>query len=137
PNSTPGIDGVNPTRSIEVWAYQGYARQEESLVAWGKRGGGDGTNVSMNYGNNSAWGAVGHWGAPDIGWGPNDGPNDSNVASPSMPSTGAWHHLVYTYDGASQTTRIYIDGVESNFETGVAMNTYADLPIQIGSQMES
>lgn len=135
PASTPGIDGANPTRSIEVWAYQGYARQEETLVAWGKRGGGDGTNMSFNYGNNSAWGAVGHWGAQDIGWGPPDGPNDSGVPSPLLPSTGSWHHLVYTYDGATQTTRIYVDGVETNHETGVAINTHAGLPIQIASQM--
>lgn len=51
--------GSNPTRSIEVWAYNPAIADEETLVSWGKRGGGDGSNMSFNYGLNASFGAVG------------------------------------------------------------------------------
>src|SRR5688572_31155393 len=56
----------NGARSIEVWAYNAALNPEETLVAWGRRGGGDGTNMAFNYGGNAVFGAVGHWGAPDM-----------------------------------------------------------------------
>src|SRR5690606_30409096 len=91
-----GLVGLDPTRTIEVWAYNPTIAAEETLVSWGRRGGGAGTNMSFNYGSNELFGAVGHWDFPDLGWGP------------VVPREGAWHHLVYTYDGT--TTRVYADG---------------------------
>ncbi len=121
-----GLVGVDPTRSIEVWVFNPETEKgEETMVAWGHRGGPNGTNMSFNYGTDPRWGAVGHWGGegPDLGWGP------------VVPEAGKWHHLVYTYDGT--TTRVYADGALSNYEElgpGV-INTYCCTPITLGTQI--
>jgi len=115
--------GLNPTRSIEVWAYNPSIADEETLVSWGRRGGPAGSNMSFNYGLNAAFGAIGHWDAPDIGWN-------------GAPAAGQWHHLVYTYDGG--TTRVYADGALANSEAlgpGV-INTHANTSIQLAAQLE-
>lgn len=121
-----GLTGESPTRSIEVWALNPDIASEETLVSWGHRGGPDGSNMSFNYGSNLAYGAVGHWGSPDIGWNNNGG----------GPAADKWHHLVYTQDGS--VTRIYADGDLANFEylEERILNTYPDTPISIGSQVE-
>ncbi|MGQ9590329.1 MAG: LamG-like jellyroll fold domain-containing protein [Planctomycetota bacterium] len=108
-----GIIGLDPTRSIEVWVYNPKLLQEETILSFGHRGGGVGTNMSFNYGFHATWGAVGHWDWPDIGWATN------------VPRAGRWHHLAYTYDGT--TTRVYVDGEEANSElcgSGI-INTWA------------
>ncbi len=128
-NAPPSVTGVNATRTIEVWAYNPDVVGEETMVAWGARGGPNGSNVSFNYGNHGTFGAVGHWGAPDIGW-------VDNANTAGNPEAGFWHHLVYTYDGS--TTRVYSDGVLQNSETlgdGV-INTKPDFPFVIGGQNE-
>jgi hypothetical protein len=120
-----GITGVDATSTVEAWVWNPGIADEETVVAWGKRGGPDGTNASFNYGGNAAYGAVGHWGSPDIGWGP------------TVPAARNWHHLVWTYDGT--TTRVYADGVLANSEVlapGV-INTAPDTPVNIGSQTEA
>ncbi|HNR97837.1 MAG TPA: hypothetical protein PKX48_04065 [Planctomycetota bacterium] len=126
-NAPDGLVGLNPTRSIEVWAYNPQIDNEETLVAWGHRGGPQGSNMSFNYGVHALFGAVGHWGEPDIGW------NNAGGA----PAAGRWHHLVYTYDGT--TTRVYADGVLWNSEKvgAGAINTHAGTPIVLASQIES
>lgn len=123
-----GLVGLDPTRSIEVWALNPDVANEETMVSWGKRGGPDGTNVSFGYGSDLRWGAVGHWGGdgPDIGWNNNGG----------NPPANKWHHLVYTYDGS--TSRVYVDGALDNFEflgTGV-MNTWPGTSINLATQLE-
>ena len=60
PTSTAGIEGAG-TRTIEVWAYNPSIPSEETIVSWAHRGGPDGTNMAFNYGNNTSFGAVGHW----------------------------------------------------------------------------
>ncbi len=123
-----GLTGPDPTRSIEVWALNENIADEETLVAWGRRGGGDGTNMSFNYGANPLFGAVGHWGAPDLGW------DDAGGA----PERNKWHHLVYTFD--EETTRVYSDGElwneENVIDLGLLLNTHVDAGIAIGSQWE-
>jgi hypothetical protein len=117
-----GLVGLNPTRSIEVWVFNEDIVNEETMVAWGKRGGPDGTNMSFNYGTRVEFGAVGNWGdSTDLGWNP-------------VPEPGVWHHLVYTYDG--EFTRVYADGVENNsrIPEGV-IDTYGPSPITIASQI--
>ena len=90
---SPGSITGNATRSIEVWTYNAALNPEETLVSWGRRGGPDGSNMAFNYGSNAGFGAVGHWGgAFDMGWSGN-------------PAVGQWHHLVYTYDGATASLR--------------------------------
>ena len=49
-------------RTVEAWVFNPDIPGEETIVAWGRRGGGDGTNWSMNYGNHNTWGALGGWG---------------------------------------------------------------------------
>jgi hypothetical protein len=123
-----GLVGENATTSIEVWALNPQVAGEETLVSWGHRGGGpDGSNMSFNYGSDGRWGAVGHWGNPDLGW---------NNAGGS-PAAGKWHHLVYSFDGT--TSRVYADGVLANFEflgAGI-INTHPDTSINIGTQLEA
>jgi hypothetical protein len=123
-----GVVGLNPTRSIEVWVLNPVIDNEETIVAWGRRGGPDGSNMSFNYGVNGVFGAVGHWGAgPDVGWNPAGG----------APQAGQWHHLVYTYDGT--TARVYADGTLQNSEVlgPSVINTHANTPICLGTQLES
>jgi hypothetical protein len=93
-----GLIGINPTASIEVWVVNQNARDEETMVAWGKRDVACGHNMSFNYGANAGFGAVGHW-CNDLGWN-------------GTPTLGVWHHLVYTYDGT--TASVYADGVLKN-----------------------
>ena len=80
---------------------------EETILAWGKRGGGCGTNMSFNYGNSPDFGAVGHWCGQDIGW--------QNPGDPieKVPAPGVWHHLAHTYDGTT-THRINFTGCGSS-----------------------
>lgn len=127
-NAPEGLVGVDPTRTIEVWAHNPILEKgEETLVAWGHRGGPDGTNMSFGYGTDYRWGAVGHWGGdgPDLGW------SDAGGA----PMQDQWHYLVYTFDGT--TTRVYADGLLANSETlnPGTINTFADTPIVIGTQV--
>jgi len=121
------------TRTIEVWAYQGWARGEETLVAWGRRGGGDSTNESFNWGADREWGAHGGWGAnADLGWNQVPGNNPGSARdTTNMPTIGSWHHLVYTYDGS--TMSVYDNGVLKNSQA-VALNTHAGYEAVIGSQ---
>jgi hypothetical protein len=121
-----GLTGTDATASIEVWALNPSIAAEETLVSWGKRGGPEGSNLSFNYGNNGAFGAVGHWGNPDIGW------KDAGGA----PEANKWHHLVYTYDGT--TTRVYADGALWNSEVlgpGV-INTTPATSINLATQLD-
>lgn len=122
-----GLTGLNPTRSIEVWALNPALDNEETMVSWGHRGGNpDGSNMSFNYGSDFRWGAVGHWGNRDIGWNNTGG----------GPAANKWHHLVYTFDGS--TTRLYVDGQNTNGEyvgEGV-VDTWPDTQILIGAQTE-
>ncbi len=120
PFTTPDLDDGSD-RSIEVWAYNPAVADEETLVAMGHRGGPDGTNLSFNYGANTAYGAVGHWGSADMGW-------------TGFPAAGQWHYLVYTYDGVN-TAKVYADGkLKTTRVIAAGLNTYAEQPIRIAAQ---
>jgi hypothetical protein len=108
PTAPAGVTGSGD-RSIEVWVRNDNIATEDSMVAWGHRGGPDASNLAFNYGSNETFGAVGHWGAPDMGWN-------------GTPPAGVLHHLAYTYDGT--TVRVYQDGVEKN-SRAIALNTHA------------
>jgi len=123
--------GPNPTCTIEAWVLNTDISQEETIVSWGRRADPAGSNMAFNYGWDDRFGAVGHWGAPDIGWDPCC---DSGTDPQGVPQSGLWHHLVYTYDGT--TTRVYADGVLKKSET-LGLNTTPGTPVTIGAQMES
>ncbi|MDB6175257.1 MAG: hypothetical protein JWL59_4568 [Chthoniobacteraceae bacterium] len=121
------LHDANKPYTIETWVNNGHLHGEETLVSWSARGN-DGTNVSQNFGNNNAFGAMGHWGGTDMGFGPTDGVNGSLT-----PSSGSWHHLVYTYDGAG-TQKVFVDGVNTNTESGVFLDAKDNFSINIGTQ---
>jgi len=133
PDSTP-LSG-SADRSIEAWVWNETVPVEETIIAWGRRGGPDATNWSMLYGNHATWGALGGWGgSADMPFQPGGG----------NPSTNEWHHLVLTYNGTSNERAIYVDGVLSNSENdGPIFNTHptdtngTPLPIVIGNQNEN
>ncbi len=128
-----GLTGLNPTRSIEVWAWNPSIASEETLVSWGQRGGPEGSNMAFNYGNHGNFGAVGHWGGGtyDLGWIDND-------FTPGAPDEQQWHLLTYTYDG--EVTRVYADGQLWNEEDTLDLwgdiDTHPDPAIAIASQWE-
>lgn len=130
-DAAPGTVGEQPTRSVEAWVYNEVYPDEETVLAWGKRGGGEGTNFSCNYGGNTGYGALGQWGAgPDLGW-------------LVQPPAGTWHHLVWVSTGpgnggslVADSTLLYVDGIADNSETyGTSLNTHPG-PMLIGSQFE-
>lgn len=97
PNAPAAITGSG-TRSVEAWVRNPALQPEETLVAWGHRGGPDGTNNAFNYGSSTSFGALGAWAGADSGWG-----------ASGSPAADTLHYLVYTYDGT--TERFYADGV--------------------------
>lgn len=111
PAAPLSVTGSN-SRSVEAWIYNPNGQDEETVFGWGRRGGPDGSNVSFNHGNNAAFGAVGHWGAPDIGWN-------------GQITFNNWSYIVYTWDNASRVTRVYRDGVQVNSESNILLNTHA------------
>jgi hypothetical protein len=130
PAAPESVTGGN-SRSIEAWIHNPIAAAEETIFAWGSRGGPEGSNVSFNHGQSLAFGAVGHWGAPDIGW-------------EGKAVTGRWTYVVYTYDAETLTTTVYSDGEVANVETLFSpLNTHATssggaaLPFRIASQNEA
>jgi hypothetical protein len=136
--ATPAFLTGNASRTVEAWIMNPQAADEETIFSWGHRGGPDGSNTSFNHGLNGAFGAVGHWGAPDIGWGPDPTAITNNVKQ------AQWTYVVYTYDATSLTTRVYSNGVEANSEVlGTALNTWAvdtlgrPIPFRVGSQNEA
>lgn len=112
PGSLNGL-GV---RTVEIWAYNPALGAEETMFSWSRRGGGNGTHQTFNFGNNPSYGAVGHWGTfNDVGWG--------NGVVNNSPAVAQWHHLVYTFDGIFD--RLYVDGVLVNqeYQLLTAINT--------------
>ena len=121
PASIPSIEGAS-ARSVEAWVYNPDIAGEETVVSWGRRGGPGGSNVSFNHGNHPDFGAVGHWGAPDIGW---NGTEESAI----------WSHIVYTQDGG--TTRVYTNGVLADSEGGITLNSHSGQGIVVGAQWDN
>ena len=118
-----GLVGFEPTSTIEAWVFNPIIASEETIVAWGNRGGPEGTNMSFNYGTNTDFGAVGHWGDDfDLGW-------------RGTPQANTWHHLAYTFDG--ETSRVYLNGELNNEEDMPTLETFEDSPIAIGAQWQS
>ncbi|HEX7861412.1 MAG TPA: LamG-like jellyroll fold domain-containing protein [Verrucomicrobiae bacterium] len=131
--AAPAFLAGNGSHTVEAWILNPTAADEETVFTWGRRGGPAGSNASFNHGLNATWGAVGHWDAPDIGWG-----------APENVKQGQWTYVVYTYDGPSLTTTVYSDGAVANTETlAAALNVHATdnqgrpLPFRVASQNEA
>lgn len=112
-------------RTIEVWALNPAITDEEAMVSWSDRTGYVvATMMSFNYGNNLIWGAVTHMHEPDMPWG-------GSLAE--VPIQAVWHHLVYTYDGA--TARVYVDAAQTNAKI-VELVTSSGFSINLAGQRE-
>ncbi len=127
-NAPASITGVNPTHTVEAWVLNPEIADEETVVSWAKRGGPEGTNMSFNYGSNATFGALGHWGTPDVGW------------DVMVPEAGKWHHLAWTYSYDAgldlATTNVYSNGELQSIEN-IALNAHPDTKITIASQLEA
>ncbi len=126
PHSVGDIDGAS-TRSIEAWVFNPAITTEETLLEIGHRGTG-GRNCAFNFGTSLTWGACAQAASSyDVGWN----------AAPNIPSAGAWHHFVYTYDGAT-TCYFYVDSVLRVTKTlPGALNIFAGEPILLGAQRDN
>lgn len=126
PTAPAAVTG-NGSRTIFVWLYNPTDSTQETVFAWGRRGGPAGTNSSLNHGNHPTWGAVVHWDTPDMGW---NGRNETNI----------WTCAAYTYDSASGTATVFTNGVVSNTEVVGPLATHTTdtggrpLPFVVGCQ---
>ncbi|MCB1094721.1 MAG: CHRD domain-containing protein [Verrucomicrobiae bacterium] len=129
PETPASVTGAS-SRTVVAWVNNEEIADEETVFAWGRRGGPDATNTSFNHGANATFGALGHWGGSDIGW------NGTQVA-------GEWTMIAYTWDADTQTTNVYTDGLFANREENIALNTHAvdnldtPLPFVVGNQNEA
>lgn len=127
PLTPAGLTAPGASRTIEVWGHNpAQEHAEEMMVGWGRRGGPNGTNMSFGWTDQGAFGAVGHWGGgPDAPWG---------VGGAGRPPVGdsLFHHLVYSYDGA--TTSLYADGVFVYSEVSGILDTHDAFAFVIGGQ---
>jgi hypothetical protein len=136
PVAPSNLTGGSP-RTIEAWIFNPSTSTEETIVAWGRRDGPNGTSSAFFHGTSTAFGAVGNWGTPDMAWGP-DAPAIANNVK-----LGSWTYLVYTYDGGGTNVgTVYSNGTLANTEALGLLNTWATdnstaarpLPIRVAGQ---
>lgn len=127
----PGWITGNGAHTVEAWIYNPVVAAEETVFAWGRRGGPDGSNASFNHGTSPDFGAIGRWGSPDLGW-------DGNTVA------ARWTYVVYVWDPVSLTSTVYKDGVQAATETlSDPLNIWATdslgkpLPFRVGSQSDA
>ncbi|HLP78560.1 MAG TPA: carboxypeptidase regulatory-like domain-containing protein [Candidatus Paceibacterota bacterium] len=118
----PEITGASASYTVNAWLFEPDSTlpDQQTYVSWAKRGGPDGSNCEMGYGVNGSYGAVGHWGAPDMGF-------------TTPPTGGTWHNLIVTWDYMSGIESIYIDGVLSKNSPVKSLDIGAGLPIVLGA----
>ena len=124
----PTILTGNPDVTIDAWVFNPDGQDEESVIAWGRRGGPDGTEFSFNHGTNATWGATTHWGGYDVGW-------NGHYA------TNRWTYIATTYNSSNHITKVYMDGKLANtFQEPGALGVFAvdttsnPLPFTLGAQ---
>ncbi|MDJ1503771.1 family 43 glycosylhydrolase [Xanthocytophaga agilis] len=115
-NALPSLAGNSPW-TVAMWIYNPEIGEEEPVVCWTPRGGRDLSNVSIGYGRNRNWGAVAHWGWPDLPY-------------KSLPEATQWHHIAITFDGTME--RIYVDGKQDQ-EDRRMLFVQSDQPLVIGA----
>ena len=104
----------NASRTIEAWVWDPTPQDEKTILSWGHRDGPDFSNCSFGHGVHAVWGCLGGWGGGDVGY------------SPGSLVLQGWTYVAYTYEAASQTAKVYQDGVLNNTKTYAAqLNTWA------------
>lgn len=114
------INGSAANYTVSAWLYSPAMPDQQTYIAWAKRGGPNGSNCEMVYGTNPTFGAAGHWGAPDMAW-----------ATP--PTSGAWHNVIVTWDSTAGLEKAYIAGVLSKTSPVKTLDIAAGLPIVLGA----
>ncbi len=120
------------SRSIEAWIFNPSLEEQETVISWGRRGGPDGTHLSLNHGNSPTTGAAVHWRQPDLGW------RDRATA-------GRWTYLAYVHSAEESAVRVYADGTEASSTSGIILDTWPvddqsiprGLPFRLGCQNNS
>lgn len=116
------ITGSTANYTVSSWLYEPNATlpDQQTYISWAQRGGPDGSNCELGYGINASYGAVGHWGAPDMGF-------------TTPPTGGAWHNIIVSWNSATGVESLYIDGVLSKNSPVKSLSIGAGLPIILGS----
>ncbi len=106
---TNGLPAVNAAQTISLWAKLSSTSGQQNLVVL-ENGSSAAVQIEINNGNFGAY----NWGG-------------GTLVATTAPSTGVWHHIVYTYDGAGHQT-LYIDGTATTAsvtnQTGTVTSAY-------------
>lgn len=117
----PGtITGNSANYTVSAWLYDGALPSEQSYISWAKRGGPDGTCAQINYSVNGSYGAVTHWGAPDMGFA-------------SAPTSGTWHNVAVVWNSATGVETLYVDGVLDKNSPVKTLDIGAGMPVILGA----
>jgi len=96
----------NAAQTISVWVNFPSTGGTQNMIALDNAGAASGIQLGIRGGNVTVWG----WGG-------------GTLVAAAPPSTGAWHHLAYTYDGT--TDSLYIDGVVTTATASHATTAFA------------
>jgi hypothetical protein len=99
---------TNASRTVEAWIWNPTVEDEETVLAWSRRGGPDGSNTALSHGRNAAFGAIQFWGAADLPWGTNAEQIVSNTPA------AKWSHIAFTYDNSNSNRTCYLNGNVAN-----------------------
>jgi hypothetical protein len=115
--NAPNSLAWNSPYSVSCWAYNPDISDNETLIAWARRGGPNSTYAALYYGSNATYGATGHWAYTDMAYA--GGP----------PVAGSWHHIAVTFDGLIE--KLYVDN-KLNRQMQKNLYVNANSPIYIG-----
>lgn len=115
--NAPSSLAWNSPYSVSSWVYNPAIADNETIIAWARRGGPNHTYAALYYGSNPTYGATGHWAYADMAYA--GGP----------PAAGAWHHIAVTFDGLIE--KLYVDG-KLNRQMQKNLYVNANSPIYIG-----
>jgi hypothetical protein len=99
-NVTSGLPVANAAQSIAFWAKPASTSNTQVMVNVTAAISGSAVEVGIKGGALAVWNSGG-----------------TNLISTTVPSTGVWHHIVYTYNGSSGQT-LYVDGVATTASSG-------------------
>ena len=120
--SNSALDVVGSSFTVEFWLKTSTATNFAGVADNGDSGGGGGNPYRGWYVDLSSGGTVG---TPRLNIGA--GASQKALTAASTVNDGNWHHVVFTYDKATTTGKVYIDGSLSNTNAAMA-DVYAASP---------